>query len=92
MQKYYTIHKENIKSNPRKLWSFVNSKKNTYNSIPYIVYSNNCMLSDPVLIVNSFANHFSSVYVQNSNFASYSDSTCDLSFCDKVIVFYDLLM
>ena len=48
---------DHVKTNPKKFWSFINSKKNS-DLIPSTMIYNESTLSDPKDIINGFATHF----------------------------------
>jgi hypothetical protein len=53
-----------IKTDPKKFWSFINSKKN-FNSVPASMVFNNTTITDPQTIVESFADYFSQSFGRN---------------------------
>lgn len=66
-RKYVSKAETDIKSDPKKFWSFINTKKGN-TDIPLSMTYNNQYLQDPQLIVNSFADYFSSTYTNSSSF------------------------
>ncbi|KAJ8956142.1 hypothetical protein NQ317_014055 [Molorchus minor] len=52
---------ENIRNNPKMLWSYINGK-NKCSSIPENITYNNVQYTDPQTIVNVFANFFRTAY------------------------------
>lgn len=61
-----------IKTEPTKFWSFIQSKKNKPR-IPGAMFCEEQCYTDSQSIVNSFANFFSSVYHESSELSSQSD-------------------
>nr|CAI5828984.1 unnamed protein product [Callosobruchus analis] len=53
-----------IKANPKRFWSFINLKKG-FSRIPALMSYNDCQLSSPADILNTFARYFSESF-QNS--------------------------
>jgi hypothetical protein len=54
-----------IKTDPKKFWSFLNSKNNS-SSIPASMVFNNATITDPQIIVDSFADHFSKSFTRDA--------------------------
>jgi hypothetical protein len=54
-----------IKTDPKKFWSFLNSKNNS-SSIPASMVYNNATITDPQIIVDSFADHFSKSFTRDA--------------------------
>jgi hypothetical protein len=54
-----------IKTDPKKFWSFLNSKNNS-SSIPASMVYNNVTITDPQIIVDSFADHFSKSFTKDA--------------------------
>jgi hypothetical protein len=54
-----------IKTDPKKFWSFLNSKNNS-SSIPASMVYNNATITDPQIIVDSFADHFSKYFTRDA--------------------------
>ena len=59
---YINNAQNNLTTDPKRFWSFVNSKKKT-NSYPSSMFFSDTQCSNPSDICNQFANFFSSVYV-----------------------------
>ncbi|KAH0818266.1 hypothetical protein GEV33_004525 [Tenebrio molitor] len=54
-----------IKTDPKKFWSFLNSKDNS-SSIPASMVYKNATIADPQIIVDSFADHFSKSFTRDA--------------------------
>lgn len=83
--KFIASTENNIKSDPKKFWSYVNQKRKV-SCIPGRMIYDNTVLSSSQDIVNAFASQFDSVFSASVNHIC--DSQCDsvlgnCDFCDK---------
>lgn len=65
-ERFISRTEENVKSNPKLFWSFINSKRSSIKGIPNRVSLDGVLADDPFDTCNLFADFFSSVYVQYS--------------------------
>lgn len=76
---YIAYVEDDIKNNPRKLWSFVGSLKGQ-TRIPGTMMRDNTPIDSPWEITNAFASHFESVFQDRAaNEATVGDDLCDSS-------------
>ena len=75
---YMTRLERSLKSNPKLIWSFVKSKKQTRSTYPASMNLENKTATSGPDICNLFASHFSSVYNTSSVHNSPNYESCNL--------------
>lgn len=77
---YINITNDNLVNNASNFWAFVRNSKNNYNECNTMIYKTQ-KLTNNIDIAQAFAQHFSSVYLQSSDFDfNVNTNKCD-NFC-----------